>query len=195
MTRHALALGLLTLSLAACGSPETAEQAEATAPGSAATTGDAMSSSGQAASTRAVATLRTADGAAAGTATATEADGGVLVAIQGEGLPPGQHGVHVHTTGRCDAPAFESAGDHWNPTAAQHGLENPQGQHGGDMPNMTVDQTGRGSAEYRLKNATFAGLLEGDGSAFVVHASADDQRTDPSGNSGDRIACGVFAAG
>ncbi|WP_447761962.1 superoxide dismutase family protein [Sphingopyxis panaciterrae] len=144
---------------------------------------------------RAVADLKTAAGAAAGKATAATVDGRVMLTLQVEGLPPGQHGVHVHMTGKCDAPKFESAGGHWNPADAHHGLEAAKGQHAGDMPNLVVEENGRGKLAYELHGATLAGLMDGDGSAMVVHASADDQKTDPSGNSGDRIACGVFKAG
>ena len=144
---------------------------------------------------RAAADLKTADGAAAGKATAATINGRITLTLQVQGLPPGQHGAHVHMTGKCDAPKFESAGGHWNPADAQHGLDAPAGQHAGDMPNHVVDDNGRGTLEYELKGATFAGLMDDDGSAMVVHASADDQKTDPSGNSGDRIACGIFKAG
>ena len=179
----------VTFALAGCGSPETAPASEdpaAAAPvaePAAAPAGDA---------TRAMAMLRTADGAAAGSATATAAGGQVMIALNVQGLPPGQHGVHVHMTGRCDAPTFETAGGHWNPANATHGLEDPAGQHAGDMPNLTVGADGAGTLEYQLVGGSFEGLMDADGSAFVVHASADDQRSDPSGNSGDRIACGVF---
>jgi Cu-Zn family superoxide dismutase len=186
MNRLAWTATVLTFALAGCGSPETSnEAAETPAPAAApaSATGDAA---------RGVAMLRTADGAAAGSATAISADGQVMISLEVQGLPPGDHGVHVHTTGRCDAPTFESAGGHWNPTNQQHGLEDPQGQHAGDMPNLTVGQDGRGMLEYQLEGGGFDGLFDADGSAFVVHASADDQRTDPSGDSGDRIACGVF---
>lgn len=98
-------------------------------------------------------------------------------------------------TGKCDAPKFESAGGHWNPTGAKHGLEDPAGQHAGDMPNLVVGEDGRGTLSYELQGATFEGLLDSDGSAMVIHASVDDQKTDPSGNSGDRIACGIFETG
>ncbi len=181
-------LCLAALGLAACGDRADAPTvAEASTPASAAPV--TMPDS-------AVAALSSAGGAAAGTATATAtADGGVMIAVRGQGLPVGEHGIHVHMTGRCDGPAFDSAGGHWNPTAAQHGLDNPLGQHAGDMPNMTVAADGAGSLDYMLKDATVQGLLDADGSAFIVHASPDDQKTDPSGASGSRIACGVFAAG
>ncbi len=138
--------------------------------------------------------LQTAQGAPAGTARVVPTDGALRISLQAEGLPAGEHGVHIHMTGRCDAPDFESAGSHWNPTDAHHGLENPQGQHAGDMPNLMIDQNGRGTLDYTLKGGDLTGLLDADGAAIIVHATADDQKTDPSGNSGGRIACGVFAA-
>lgn len=191
--RSSFIAAALTLGLAGCGSPGAQNQGEAT-PTAGNEAGAGMNETGGT-SQRAMATLQTAQGAAAGSVTASAADGGVRVALNVEGLPPGEHGAHVHTTGRCDAPAFESAGGHWNPTNAQHGLEDPDGQHAGDMPNLTVGPDGRGTLEYALLGGSFEGLLDGDGSALVIHASADDQRTDPSGDSGDRIACGVFQPG
>jgi superoxide dismutase, Cu-Zn family len=138
------------------------------------------------------AALQTAEGEPAGTATVTAEAGGVLLALNVDNIPPGQHGAHIHMVGRCDAPRFESAGGHWNPANKEHGLENPRGQHAGDMPNLTVDADGRGTLSYSLKGATIEGIGDADGSAFVIHKSPDDQKTDPSGNSGDRLACGVF---
>lgn len=140
----------------------------------------------------AVAMLQTAKGAPAGSATVTPGPGGVSVSLRVEGMPPGQHGVHIHMIGRCDAPTFESAGAHWNPGDKEHGLENPMGQHAGDMPNLTVSADGRGTLSYTLKGASLEAIRDADGSAMVIHAAADDQKTNPSGNSGDRIACGVF---
>ncbi|MFV0624084.1 superoxide dismutase family protein [Sphingomonas sp. ac-8] len=142
----------------------------------------------------ATANLRTATNASVGTATATEVPGGVRIALTVNGVPQGPHGVHVHTTGRCDAPDFTTAGGHWNPTSMQHGSKNPAGPHAGDMPNLLVGTDGTGSIEFTLPSGTFEGLLDADGSAFVVHAGADDLMTDPSGNSGGRFACGVFNA-
>lgn len=179
--------------LAGCNSSETsAPPTENDVAAAGPSTPDA---SGATDDTRAVADLQTANGKAAGKATAAAMNGSVMLTLQVEGLPPGQHGVHVHMTGKCDAPKFESAGAHWNPAGMQHGLEAPKGQHAGDMPNLVVEENGRGTLAYQLKGATFAGLMDGDGSAMVVHASADDQKTDPSGNSGDRIACGIFKVG
>jgi len=176
--------------LAGCNSPDTSTAA---APVNSNAFEEAvLSGAGQAPSQSAAAELKAADGKPVGRARATVNDGRVMLSLQVEGLPPGEHGVHVHMTGKCDAPKFESAGAHWNPANTKHGLEAPGGQHAGDMPNLVVDANGRGSISYELKGATFAGLMDGDGSAMVVHASADDQKTDPSGNSGDRIACGIF---
>jgi superoxide dismutase, Cu-Zn family len=189
--RLTLAACAFAISLSGCGGQEAASDRDIAA-GNA--TGSASEAGAQAAVQSAVAMLRTAEGAAAGTAAASAADGGIRLALSVEGLPRGAHGAHVHMTGRCDAPTFESAGGHWNPTEAQHGLEAPPGQHVGDMPNLTVGADGRGSLEYTLRGG-FDGLLDGDGSAMMIHADADDQRTDPSGNSGGRIACGVFTAG
>lgn len=143
---------------------------------------------------RATATLRTAAGAEAGRATATEVAGGVRFTLDVKGLPAGTHGAHVHTTGRCDAPDFASAGGHWNPTTMKHGSMNPQGPHEGDLPNLIVGSDGRGTLGATVPGATLAGLLDADGAAIIVHAGPDDLMTDPSGNSGGRIACGVFSA-
>ncbi|MEO6216134.1 MAG: superoxide dismutase family protein [Sphingomonas sp.] len=144
---------------------------------------------------RAVAVLHNADGAEVGRATATEVAGGLRFTIDAKGLPHGTHGVHVHAIGQCTGPDFASAGGHWNPTAMKHGAMNPQGPHEGDLPNMIVGTDGRGTLGITIPAATMAGLLDPDGSALVVHANQDDLMTDPSGNSGPRIACGVFAAG
>lgn len=187
MRSRILVTAALAVGLAACGSPDTTEEttaADATTPSEPAT--DTAS--------EAVAELQTAEGAAAGTATATVGPAGIMIALNVMGLPPGEHGVHVHTTGSCEAPTFESAGGHWNPENQTHGLEGAAGQHAGDMPNLTVAEDGTGTLEYQLMGGTFEGLLDADGSAFVVHADPDDQMTDPSGNSGARIACGVFSA-
>ncbi|WP_347302303.1 superoxide dismutase family protein [Croceibacterium sp. TMG7-5b_MA50] len=145
---------------------------------------------------QAVAALETSDGQPAGTATATVSGDALMLVVAVQNMPAGEHGVHVHMVGRCDAPDFTTAGAHWNPTSQTHGLEGAAGQHAGDMPNLTVTPQGTGTLEYTLEGgATFAGLMDADGSAFVVHADADDQQTDPSGESGGRIACGVFTAG
>lgn len=140
--------------------------------------------------------LRKADGSASARASAEQTGAGVTVRIEAAGLPAGTYGAHVHMVGRCDGPAFESAGAHWNPMAMQHGSENPQGPHLGDLPNLTVAADGSGSVSFEIPQAQLRGgespMLDPDGAAVIVHASPDDYRTDPSGNSGARIACGVL---
>lgn len=140
----------------------------------------------------AVADLVTANGQSVGRATATAMAGGIQVVVEGRNMPPGPHGAHVHTVGRCDAPTFETAGGHWNPAAKKHGSENPAGPHAGDMPNLDVSADGNAALTFTLPGGTFDGLFDADGSAMMIHAGPDDMRTDPSGNSGSRIACGVF---
>lgn len=152
-----------------------------------------------AAAPTASAKLAAADGAARGTAMVTQAADGLHVVVKAEGLTPGIHAVHVHTIGQCVAPDFTSAGGHWNPTARKHGKDNPDGMHMGDMPNMTVGSDGTGAIEYHIAGATISEgatpLLDADGAAVVVHAQADDNVSDPAGNAGGRIACGVLTAG
>ena len=143
---------------------------------------------------QAVALLRTPDGADVGRATATEVTGGLRVTLDVRGLAPGTHGAHVHTVGHCDAPDFSTAGAHWNPLGAKHGSMNQQGPHMGDLPNLVLGANGHGTVGIVVPGATMAGLLDGDGSAIVIHDKPVDLVTDASGNSGARIACGVFGA-
>ena len=148
------------------------------------------------AASAAQAVLRNAAGEEVGTATFTEETGAVRLSVDVQGLPPGEKGVHIHQTGACEPPTFESAGAHFNPEGRRHGTLNPEGPHAGDLPNLEVAQDGRGRLETTMDRVTFsagtASLLDEDGSALVVHAQRDDLQTDPSGNSGDRIACGVI---
>lgn len=131
-------------------------------------------------------------GQAIGTVRYWETPGAVSFRVEGNGLSVGRHGIHVHAVGRCDAPAFTTAGSHWNPASTKHGLSNPQGPHGGDLPNVPVAANGALRETVVLSGATLAGLGDSDGSALVIHAREDDNVTDPSGNSGDRIACAVI---
>ena len=121
--------------------------------------------------------------------------GGLRITATAAGLPPGPHGFHVHTTGKCDAPGFTTAGGHLNPMGKMHGTDNPMGSHLGDLPNLIVRADGTASLSRRLSGdaATLtSALFDADGTAIVVHAGPDDYKTDPSGNSGARIACGVL---
>jgi Cu-Zn family superoxide dismutase len=144
---------------------------------------------------KATAELRTADGRTAGTALLTEVSGGVHIVIEVRGLPPGPKAVHLHEIGRCEPPRFTSAGEHFNPDAKQHGLQNPAGPHAGDLPNLTVGEDGTGRLETMNTRVSLAGgrgsILDGGARAIVVHSSPDDHRTEPTGNSGARLACGV----
>lgn len=131
-------------------------------------------------------------GAPIGTVQAWQTSAGVAFNLKAGGLPQGLHGLHVHAVGRCDPPDFASAGPHWNPTAKQHGMNNPAGPHAGDLTNVAVGANGVLSATLTLAGANLAAMADADGAALVLHASADDYRTDPSGNSGARIACAVI---
>jgi len=134
-------------------------------------------------------------GAPIGTVRAWQTVGGVSFHVEGVGLPHGLHGIHVHSVGRCDPPDFSSAGAHWNPAGKQHGLSNPAGPHAGDLPNVEIAANGVLSATVTVAGASLAALLDADGAALVLHATADDYRTDPSGNSGARIACAIIRPG
>ncbi len=144
----------------------------------------------------ATAALRAPDGRVVARTRVTSMSDGAHVVLEAQGLPSGRYGAHLHMTGRCEGPAFASAGGHWNPTARQHGTQNPQGHHLGDLPNLEVGADGIGRIEFHVAGATLRdgarAILDADGTAVVIHAAADDHRTDPSGNSGDRIACGVL---
>lgn len=121
------------------------------------------------------------------TPTATGMEGNIQVM----GIAPGPHGMHIHTVGKCDAPDFQTAGGHLNPTAMKHGLSNPAGPHQGDLPQLIVGADGTASQSFAA-GTTLAALLDADGASFIVHAGPDDQMTDPTGNSGGRILCGVL---
>ena len=142
--------------------------------------------------------LKNASGQVVGSAQFFQDGQGVVqVKVDVTGLPAGSHGIHIHTVGKCDPPDFTTAGGHFNPGAKKHGLLNPEGPHAGDLPVLTVDASGGGSLQTATNRVTIAAgavsVLDSDGSALVIHAAADDQLTDPTGNSGARIACGVIA--
>jgi superoxide dismutase, Cu-Zn family len=146
--------------------------------------------------TTATADLRNASGQSLGTAQLTQVGGAVRIVLDARGVPPGLHAVHIHEVGKCDPPDFTSAGGHFNPTKKQHGALNPQGSHAGDLPNLNVAADGSGRLETASEQITLgtgaASVWDADGSALVIHAAPDDFKTDPTGNAGARIACGVI---
>jgi len=152
----------------------------------------------QAAPKSAHADLANTQGQKIGTAKITSTATGVKIAVNVADLTPGEHGIHIHTAGKCEAPAFTTAGGHFNPTNAHHGSHNAQEPHphAGDLGNLTVDQSGKGKAQFTVEGATLGdganSLFHDGGTSLVIHAKADDLMSDPSGNSGDRVACGVI---
>jgi Cu-Zn family superoxide dismutase len=140
--------------------------------------------------------IRNAGGQPVGTTTFTQVGGALRVVLEVQGLPPGAKAVHLHAVGRCEGPGFTSAGGHFNPHGRQHGALNPAGPHAGDLPNITIGADGKGRLESTTELMTLlsgpTSLFDTDGSALVIHAAPDDFRTDPTGNSGARIACGVI---
>ena len=149
---------------------------------------------------RARAELRDTAGTVVATATLEQDNGEVRLEVTAQGLTGDEHGIHFHAVDQCDPSGdtpFASAGDHFNPTNMQHGLENPQGPHAGDLPNIDPDDDGTADYSETTDRVTLAegapnSLFDADGTALVIHAGPDDMRTDPSGNSGARIACGVI---
>lgn len=146
---------------------------------------------------QAKAEIYNSDGRQIGRAVFFETVEGVKVIVEVVGIPSGNHGVHIHQFGLCERPEFKTAGDHFNPSSKQHGFKNKSGQHAGDMPNLKVeDESLAGRLEFILNDVNLgsgkSSLLKENGTSIVIHASYDDELTNPSGNSGTRIACGVI---
>jgi Cu-Zn family superoxide dismutase len=144
----------------------------------------------------ATANLANGKGENVGTARLRETSKGVSLSLDVFNLPPGVHGFHIHAVGKCDPPDFKSAGGHFNPEGKKHGLENPEGHHAGDMQNLTVDAQGKAKVRVVVPGVTLSegsnSLFQPQGTAIVIHADPDDMKTDPAGNAGARIACGVI---
>jgi superoxide dismutase, Cu-Zn family len=190
MQSHSAAfLFVFSIAVAGCGEGGRRDAGEGAQPGMTADSPAADTAAGNV-----TAMVQNASGAEVGMLTLTDAARGISVSGRLTSLPPGEHAIHLHQTGKCDPPKFEAAGDHWNPTNAAHGTKAAKGPHLGDLPNITVGKDSSVNVQATSPGGTLRGqnaLLDQDGASIVIHSGRDDYRSQPSGNSGDKIACGA----
>ncbi|MBM7648537.1 Cu-Zn family superoxide dismutase [Bacillus ectoiniformans] len=194
-------IGLIFV-LAACGNKDEAEKTEETPvdePAVEETPAEeqAKEPSEETASEKLMVTLNNANEEEVGTAELEETDKGVKIKLDAKNLPAGTHGFHIHEEAKCEAPDFKSAGGHFNPTDASHGADHEKGPHAGDLPNLEVGEDGTVQEEFTAEKVTLKtgetnSLLAEGGTSLVIHEKADDGKSQPSGDAGDRIVCGVI---
>lgn len=185
---------VMLLLLSACGG----EQAEAPEAPDSQDSSDEETATEEETTEEETVTLVDSDEQEVAMATLTEDEAGVHISLEGENLPSGEHGFHIHNQGACEAPDFESSGEHYNPTDANHGFDDPDGPHAGDLENIEVADDGTVSEEMTndmvtLEEGADNTLKTDEGTAFIIHSGPDDYETQPSGDSGDPIACGVIS--